>query len=133
MASFLLTWVPDKWAWSDLSDQVEALERGEPVPGRWSVGHRTEISPGDRLFLLRQGREPRGIMASGFADSKLYESKHWDPKKVDLGKPAFFVHLHFDVLVDPEQNPDGVLGLDELRSGVAEERRSSLRSQRCRC
>lgn len=121
MATYLLTWNPDRWTWTDLPNQVAALERGETVADKWSTGNRTHVSPGDRLFLLRQGRDPRGIMASGMATSDVFQREHWDRERAAAGKPANIVELRFDVLIDPDQNPEGVLLLDDLQSGVLAE------------
>ncbi len=116
MAAFLLTWNPDRWPWTELPEQAKALERGDEVPFRWSTGTTKRIAPGDRLFLLRQGRDPRGIIASGVAISEVRQVEHWDPERAEIGTPANVVDLRFDVVIDPERNPEGILGLDDLRS-----------------
>ncbi|MFF5229361.1 hypothetical protein [Dactylosporangium sp. NPDC000521] len=46
---------------------------------RWSTGNRkTGIEPGDRVFFLRQGVEPRGIVGSGTAASRIFPDEQWD-------------------------------------------------------
>ncbi|GIG30215.1 hypothetical protein [Cellulomonas marina] len=71
MRTFLLTYNPRRWQVP--ADEWDALRsgtgRGETVPGDWSTGQRRDVDPGDRLFLLRQGSEPRGIVAAGWATS----------------------------------------------------------------
>jgi 5-methylcytosine-specific restriction protein A len=116
MPAFLLTWNPDKWKWTELPEQVKALERGEEVPFRWSTGSTKRISPGDRLFLLRQVRHPRGIIASGVAVSEVRQVEHWDPERAEIGRPANVIDLRFDVLIDPERNPDSVLKLEDMHA-----------------
>jgi hypothetical protein len=45
----------------------------------WSTGNRRRgVSAGDRVFLLRQGKKGRGIIASGAAVGEIYQAKHWD-------------------------------------------------------
>ncbi|WP_129336304.1 hypothetical protein [Cellulomonas endophytica] len=68
MRTFLLTHNPQRWRmpadeWAALVARTGASER---VPGSWSTGGRRDMDPGDRVFLLRQGPQPRGIVASGW-------------------------------------------------------------------
>lgn len=63
MRAFLLTWNPRKFEKS-WAPEVRRLARGETVTLRWSTGGRRDIEPGDRLYLVRLGIEPRGIFAS---------------------------------------------------------------------
>ncbi|MEW5913176.1 MAG: HNH endonuclease [Thermodesulfobacteriota bacterium] len=86
-------------------------ERGF-VDASWSCGRTKRIKAGDRIFLLRQGREPRGIMASGYAESAPYKEEHWDESHND---EALYVDVRFDSLLNPEQ--DGVLPLSRLKGG----------------
>lgn len=102
MATFLLTWNPKKWPWTDLRSAADAVaERGEHVE-RWSCGRTRKIENGDRVFLLQQGQEPRGILASGIVVSAPYEADHWDPAR---SQPALYVDVRFDALQDPETDP----------------------------
>jgi len=59
--TYLLTWNPTQWA-GPLGREQE-----------WSCGRNRRIKEGDRLFLIRQGSEPRGIVAAGWATSDAYE------------------------------------------------------------
>ena len=65
MPTYLLTWNPQSWPWDDLPDEARRLRRGKSLEGRWGCGHSRSLKPGDRFFFLRQGRPPRGIIASG--------------------------------------------------------------------
>lgn len=82
MTTFVLLWNPGKWPWAEydrgvVTATVEA-EGGYDEP--WTTGSRTQgIVPGDRIFLLKTGRPPRGIVAAGFARSPIYRAPHWDP------------------------------------------------------
>ncbi len=102
MTTFILTWNPDKWAWEE-SGLVEAISRtaqGQRVHGRWSIGNRKGgISEGqDRAFLLRQGREPRGIVASGAIVSAPFPAEHWDEARSD--EQAMYVYVLWDRVLD---------------------------------
>ena len=46
------------------------------------------MQPGDRVFLLKQGNEPKGIMGSGRVDTEVYPDRHWDPDRRRAGDKA---------------------------------------------
>ena len=114
MATFLLVWNPDRWHWADLPDMAEAVSRGEPVVRRWSCGSTRRIKKGDRVFLMRLGREPRGIIGSGTVVIEPYEDVHWDPQEAQLGKTTRYIRFQFDALLDPEREP--ILWRERLKS-----------------
>lgn len=113
--TFLLTWNPRNWAWDDLDEMVARTARGEPVEDHWSCGNTRRIRTGDRLFLMRQGVEPRGIMAAAWARSATYEGPHWDEARRDRGDTALRVDLRFDRILHPDL--DEILTLDRLGDG----------------
>ena len=81
--ALIVTWNPDKGKWGErggYQDAVERTARGEPAEVMdWSTGNRRRgVSAGDRVFLLRQGKKGRGIIASGAAVGEIYQAKHWD-------------------------------------------------------
>lgn len=112
MTTYLLTWNPKRWEW-DMSENLASLKQRGFVDSRWSCGITKRIKVGDRLFLLRQGREPRGIIASGVAKSEPYPDEHWDDNR---DGEALYVKARFDSLLDPEK--DGVLPLSRLQDGT---------------
>jgi 5-methylcytosine-specific restriction protein A len=111
MNTYLVTWNPNRWEW-DMHEDIAALKRRGFFDSQWSCGRTKSIKTGDRLFLLRQGREPRGIVASGFAMSEPYWDDHWDETRSDK---ALYVKARFDSLLDPEI--DGVLPISRLQNG----------------
>lgn len=112
MHTYLLTWNPKRWSWNVADDAATAARTGF-IDHRWSCGRTRRIETGDRVFLLRQGMDPRGIMASGVARSRPYADKHWDGRR--RGE-ALFVDVRFDALVDPDH--DGVLPVARFRSAA---------------
>jgi hypothetical protein len=83
MATFALTWNPERWPWpeSHYSSTIATTARGGTVADRWSFGIRRKgASPGDRVFLVRQ-RKDRGIVGAGSLTSSIYMDRHWDPAK----------------------------------------------------
>jgi 5-methylcytosine-specific restriction protein A len=101
MDTYLFTWNPNKWDWVDLAESIEHLETVGYVERRWSCGNSKSIKKGDRVFLIRLGKEPKGIMGSGYAKSSYYVAPHWDDTE---GKVANYIDIEFDILINPENN-----------------------------
>ncbi len=79
--AMILTWNPQKYRWNDNEylDFVERTAQGEGVVMEWSTGGRTGgVSSGDRVFMLRQGTQGRGIIASGTVVGEMYQDQDWD-------------------------------------------------------
>jgi uncharacterized protein (DUF433 family) len=83
--------------------------------GTWSCGNAKGLRANDRFFMLKQGRPPRGIVASGWITSTPYAEEHWDLTKKKKGIKAHFVKLRFEALLVPEKEP--ILGVGELNRG----------------
>jgi hypothetical protein len=101
-AAYLLTWNPAKWHWSNLSEVVKNLRGRAQQPPRgkgagWSVANHG-IKPGDRVYIVRVGSEPKGIFGSGKAISSVYEGPHF---RDETGKNAHYVDIEWDALIDP--------------------------------
>ena len=110
--TFLLTWNPRVYAWRDLRRDVARLRRDGCLRSDWSCARSKQIRRGDRVFLLRQGVEPRGIVASGWATSDWYEGPGWRR----AGVPCNYVDLSLDVLLDAEAEP--ILPREALSQGI---------------
>jgi 5-methylcytosine-specific restriction protein A len=104
MATFLLTWNPGKWHWRDMQADIQRCQHDGYLDKRWSCGRNTHIQPDDRIFLLRQGKEPRGLIASGWATSPVFADLHWGGGEDTASPTARYVNVRFDVLLDPEQD-----------------------------
>ena len=100
MATYLLTWNPRRFDWESLDRDLKAFRDTGVWSDRWSCGNRKNISPDDRVFLVKQGPQlPRGIFASGYVIGGVKEGPHFtDPKK-----SAFFIDVDFDVFLDPRR------------------------------
>lgn len=112
MKTVLLTWNPNRSIF-DFKEGIQAIESSGSYRIDWSCGRTKNIDIGDRVFLLRQGKEPRGILASGFIVRAPYEATNW---RLDGDSSALYVDVEFDIVLDPEAN--GVLPTTELREGV---------------
>jgi hypothetical protein len=73
----ILTWNPQRWDFEpgEYDRYVEQTQRTPTVAveGSWSAGRRRHgVRVGDRAYLLRQGSDRRGIVASGAVASEPY-------------------------------------------------------------
>lgn len=116
MACYLFSWNPDLWKWPNYAELVSRTAFGEAVSEPWSTGNTRRIQPGDRVFLLKQGREPRGLVGAGWTTSVVVRKPHWDPERAEQGDAVNSVEVTFERLVD-ERNP---LPLSSLTSGPVE-------------
>jgi 5-methylcytosine-specific restriction enzyme A len=117
MRTFLVTWNPWYWQWEDLATAAASVANGQPYTDRWSCGMRKDIHAGERLILLRQGKEPRGIIGAGWATSETYEGEHWKEGHAGM---ANYVKMRFDSLVDSDSDPESVLRVESLPESLEE-------------
>ena len=96
MATYLMTWNPDIWD-GKIAGTIE-----------WSTGQRKMMIPGDRLFLMRQVREPRGVCGAGLAVSNVIEDKSGEYKSARR-----YVRFQIDIYRDPTS--EKILTYDVLK------------------
>ena len=102
MNTFLLTWNPAKWPWDELADCIAKVQAGEEVADKWTTV-RKEAMQGDRIFLLKQGKEPRGIMGSGKVTGPTATGLHYDTNKAAQGVQRRYLPFVFETLVAPHE------------------------------
>lgn len=108
MAAYLLTWKPSAESpWEDFPDAIRAIKAGRTYLANWSSGKTKRIRKGDRLFMMRQGDDDPGLIASGHADGKPYRDTHWS----DRSKTALYVDVVYDFV-----RKRSVIPRTELRS-----------------
>jgi hypothetical protein len=100
VSAYLLTWNPQVWTWTDQHVRAVRVRRGDLELMLWSTGNTRRIEAGDRLFLLKQGEPPRGIIASGWATARAVELPHFLPERAAAGDTATQVSFQFDALLD---------------------------------
>jgi hypothetical protein len=122
MPSFYFLWTPPKYPEfrEELRKIVPLLTAGEwPGYSNWSTGSRTKTNfpPRSRFFMVRTGKEPRGVIGYGtIPTGKLPPPEdHWDPRKVGH-KAIPYVKIDFENLIDSEQDPEKVVSLDFLKA-----------------
>jgi 5-methylcytosine-specific restriction enzyme A len=102
MSTYLLTWSPKKWRWVELPKLIAEIKRRGFCVTDWSCGNNKSIARGDRVFLLRQGEEPRGLVGAGYADSAPYEGIHWREEKAKAGRTTMYIAVRWETLLDPD-------------------------------
>jgi hypothetical protein len=99
MNTWLLSWNADKWAWDDPLNGYEELINDISQVGhaycKWTCGVNKSIKVGDRIFLIKLGSSPKGIVASGYAATEVFEGTHWDLSKRS-NKKAKRIFVDFD-------------------------------------
>lgn len=111
MKTFLFAWNPKNWDWETLDDGIKEIDQKGYTTEKWSVLSHKKISIGDRAFLVRLGKEPKGIMASGFVKTSPFLSEHWN----GTGKLVHRVLIDFDVILKPDK--ESLLSIDILNQG----------------
>lgn len=115
-ATYLLTWNPRAFPWDTLSADADAVSRDElpsSIVGgqKWSVINK-QMKVGDRVFLVRVGLDPKGIVGSARITRAPYADQHWSG---EAGKTATYVDLKWDTLQRPGEAP---LALADLRTHI---------------
>jgi len=112
VATFLLTWNSKDENWKDRKHQLRLI-RNKPIKKMgWWTGHTKKIRRGDRVYMLKQGSPPNGIVASGWAET---DSEKWRPRRGHA--PRTGIHWTIEELIDHETEP--ILSKQSLlRAGV---------------
>ena len=115
MKTYLFVWNPKRWVWDTLEQDIEQIDLTGKISQRWSCGNNKSIQPGDRIFLVKLGTEPNGIIGSGFARTEAFAERHWSGEN----KKAFYIDIDFEILLNPEKEP--ILTIDILKMGKLSE------------
>lgn len=123
--AWLLTWNPDNWNWENYDEACISTKDGETVVVPWTCSSRQPIA-GDEIFLIKLGKQPRGIIAHGRVAKAPYEAPHYDPEKAAAG----IVAGHIDAEYDWIQNHENELLLlqDDLKDKFPEQQWSPMGS-----
>ncbi len=107
MATYLLTWNPEKALFgpSDLPELVDDFHAGERPITDWSCGNTKRIEEGDRVWHLRQGKEPRGLFAWGTVVTPPWEEEHWG----DPTRTSQYIEYQIDWIVNPGTDPNQII------------------------
>src|SRR5438445_6858040 len=97
--AFLITWNPQQERWHDMPKASPLTLSGELYKEWWGVRSKS-VTIGSRLFLLRQGVEPKGIVGSGWATSAPRLRTPPEPGRIN-----HIVDVVFDMMLDPDRYP----------------------------
>lgn len=111
MNTYLFVWNPKRWIWDTLEDDIEQLNQIGKIRHRWSSGNTKSIQIGDRIFLVKLGTEPKGIIGEGIAMTTPFFEKHWTGEN----RQALYIDIDLEVLLNPDKEP--ILTLDILKTG----------------
>jgi hypothetical protein len=96
MNSFLITFKPDTesprlgWSLKSVQDLARKLVRRGSVTDAWRFRNQRDVKPGDRVFLLMQGKHGPALIGYGTADER---------NGVENGRS--WRNINFERLVDP--------------------------------
>ena len=115
-ASYLISWNPTRWDWQTFTEDRAATIEDRTVTHRWRTSSK-KPKVKDRVYLLRTGLEPRGIIARGKVVKPPYIDAHWDEAKAQSGKTTYFIDVEFEDIRDPAQ--DAFVPVDLLARKIA--------------
>ncbi len=109
MKSWLITWNESNWKWKNYESICKQTENGETVIESWTFAN-THVQPGDRVYLIKLGHEPKGIIASGFAKTGIYKTQSYD---LTNKKEANHIDVEFDRILNYKS--DNILEQSKLK------------------
>lgn len=111
--NWLLSWNPSRWNWDTLATDRTKTISGDKSDNRWRCSS-SKPREGDRVFLIRTGSPPKGIVAVGKVTRAPYEAEHWEQARADAGETTRFVDVAFESVRDA--TTDEIVPLEELQS-----------------
>ncbi|MFK0385190.1 DUF3883 domain-containing protein [Agrobacterium sp. NPDC090273] len=91
---FLMTWKPEGWPYENVQRMLKEYSENGSVTEPWRINAFKRSFLGDRVWLLRQGSENRGIFGVG-------EIAGQPSMRIYQGKSHMMVPVRFTRLVDP--------------------------------
>lgn len=112
MKTWLISWNELKWVWKNYDEICENTSNGEKIVEPWTFAN-THVKQGDRVFLMKLGQNPKGIIASGYAKSEIYKNDSFDPVKKAQREKTNHIEVEFDRILNYKN--DTILGQSELK------------------
>ena len=123
--TWLLTWNPKSFDWTDYKECCTRTREGKIEPGNWTCSSK-QPAVGDDVFLMKTGLKPRGVMAHGIVTEESYEEEHYDPEKAEQGLKSRYIGVDFDRIQDYEK--ENILVQDDLKARFPEQMWSPMGS-----
>jgi hypothetical protein len=98
MAAFLLTWKEKGWPHENIVRMVRTLDELGYVDEPWRIAAHKMAKKDDRVWVLRQGRGPKGIFGAGHIMDRA------EPGDTGNGKMQMMAPVRFEAFVDPKQH-----------------------------
>ena len=118
-STYLLTWNPRKFLWESLREDIGILIESGSAIFDWSCGRSRKPGLGDRVFLMRQGVDPKGIVGSGTIITENREESHWEDGAARAGRRENYVTVEWEAVIDAgQETPLARLTLKERFSEV---------------
>jgi 5-methylcytosine-specific restriction protein B len=115
-ATYLVSWNPTRWDWQSFAEDRATTIADGTVTRRWRTSSK-KPKVGDRVYLLRTGQEPRGVIARGKVAKAPYPDTHWDDVKAKAGETTDFITVEFEDIRDPAI--DAFVSLETLTSKIS--------------
>jgi len=98
MTAFLLTWKEGGWPHKEILRMRRAIENKGFVDEPWRIHAYRNAQAGDRVWLLKQGKGPKGIFGAGNITGKPRLGPTSD------GRTRMMAPVRFRAFVDPKQH-----------------------------
>ena len=95
---------PSDLPWPSFADDIQAVRTGESLERDWDSLGNAQVGLGDRVFLLRQGLQPEGLVASGYVVSGRGRGEAAVVGDDQGGGARSFARLRLDALIDVDQS-----------------------------
>lgn len=123
--AWLLTWNPDNWNWEDYEEVCNSTKEGEKTTVPWTCASKQPMI-GDEVFLIKTGKQPRGIIAHGRVLKASYEAPHYAPEKAAVGIMSGHIDVEYDWIQHYEK--EEMLLQDDLKEKFPQQQWSPMGS-----
>ena len=116
-STWLMAWNPEHWPWNSFENDRLKIANGEDVSLPWhTVSSKPQV--GDTFYLVRLGKEPRGLIARGNITSAPYNDDHFDAKRAAHNGTTRFVDITLTDLRDPDV--DACISMTKLQADTTD-------------
>lgn len=97
--AYLLTWNPKRWEWNNYKESCLSTEKGIIIEESWTcMSNKPQIN--DDVYLMKSGKENKGIIAHGKVIKSSYEAPHYNKDEAAKGKTLSRIDVAFDLILD---------------------------------
>lgn len=114
--TYILTWNPKQRPFSEFEDVANEVNESGSAVSKWSTGIRLHMAPGDQVILIRQAKEPTGLVGLGTVLDEPFEDLHHRETMAEKGQKTHFTRVRWTLLREVP-----LLSLDELRAITGDE------------